>query len=152
MVYSLLVFHWRPVTVYFYLKGIVSTTLTPVVTASLTLPLRGTREPLLNRVLIIIMSNKNRSMVTFHECKLELSQLWILTRYKSCLRIRLEYKVSKWGTLPIYSPWITGNSCFVVYFVVRRRSYSRRFKSYYRSLPLLVKVYDFDLPPKEGQR
>ena len=37
---------------------IVSTTLTPVVTASLTLPLRGTREPLLNRVLIIIMSNK----------------------------------------------------------------------------------------------
>ena len=32
-------------------------TLTPVVTASLTLPLRGTREPLLNRVLIIIISN-----------------------------------------------------------------------------------------------
>ena len=49
----MVVFLFVNLPVLFILGRIVSTTLTPVVTASLTLPLRGTREPLLNRVLII---------------------------------------------------------------------------------------------------
>ena len=45
-------------------------------TASLTLPLRGTREPLLNRVLIIIMSNTiSYPWITSVQILLLLSQL-----------------------------------------------------------------------------
>ena len=106
MVYSLLVFHWRPVTVYFYLKGIVSTTLTPVVTASLTLPLRGTREPLLNRVLIIIKAIKN-----YQVKNIEVNLLTLLSVFVSVLFNHMLVEIISLSVL------------VVTYFTLRMKAY-----------------------------
>ena len=58
-------------------KDIVISMLKPVVTASLTLPLRGTREPLLNRVLIIIISNIVNDEVTTEPLLINHRDQWL---------------------------------------------------------------------------